>query len=267
MLLYGIAITSLVTAGLCYLFDLIGHLWLIPVVFIICYAILVLVWGISCTLCTALVDTNKPCERPSLLYRFYTNCIIESLTQLLRIRLHVTGTELLPKEKFLLVGNHRGAMDPLLSMGVLRRYQTGFVSKKELFRIPVIGKLMHRCFCLSLNRGNLRDEAKTILQAIKIVKSQKASIGIYPEGTRNPGTELLPFKNGAFKIAERANCPIVVAVIRNTEQVMKNLPFRGTDVYLDLVGVLDKEYVSQHNTIQLGETVRSMMEAKLRQTA
>ncbi|MCD7760948.1 MAG: 1-acylglycerol-3-phosphate O-acyltransferase [Clostridiales bacterium] len=263
MLLYGIAVLSLLTAILLTAFQVIGSVPLFIGVFALSYLVYALLSILICTCFTVGVDLDKPCENHNPIYRFFSNCVIESATQLLRIRLHVTGKEQLPEEKFLLVSNHRGAMDPLLEMGVLRKYRTGFVSKKELFHIPIIGKLMHKSFCLSLNRGNLKDEAKTILRAIDLVKEQKATVGIYPEGTRNPTDQLLPFKNGAFKIAQRANCPIVVAVIRNTELATKNTPFRHTDVYLDFIGVLDKDFVAAHNTVEVGKRVREMMEAAL----
>ncbi|MCC8129877.1 MAG: 1-acyl-sn-glycerol-3-phosphate acyltransferase [Clostridiales bacterium] len=263
MLLYGIAGLSLLTAILLTVFQVVGSVPLFLGVFVLSYLIYALLSILVCSCFTVGVDLDTPCEKHSPIYRFFSNCVIESSAQLLRIRLHVTGKERLPEEKFLLVSNHRGAMDPLLEMGVLRKYRTGFVSKKELFRIPIIGKLMHKSFCLSLNRGNLKDEAKTILRAVDLVKDQKATIGIYPEGTRNPTDQLLPFKNGAFKIAQRANCPIVVAVIRNTELATKNIPFHHTDVYLDFIGVLDKDFVASHNTVEVGSQVRKMMEAAL----
>jgi hypothetical protein len=55
----------------------------------------------------------------------------------------------------------------------------------------------------------------------------------------------------------------VVAVIRNTELATKRAPFHATDVYLDFIGVLDKEFVTTHNTMEVGAQVRSMMEAFL----
>lgn len=204
-------------------------------------AVLFLCWAVPCVATACLVDLDKPCRKHSPFFRFYANSIIGVILWALRIRLHVTGMELLPKEKFLLVSNHRSALDPIIQMGVLRKYRIGFVAKKELFKIPVIGKIMHKCFCLALDRDNLRAGARMMVQAAGHIQSQTAAIGIYPEGTRGHGNELLPFKNGVFKIAQRAGCPIVIAVIRNSESVTKNAPLRRTDVYLDIVGVLSAE--------------------------
>ncbi len=265
MLLIALAALSAIFVILLFVFDVIGHLWLIPLVFTGSFLSLILCCAGFFFICTRCIDTKQKCERHSPFFRACANCIIDIVMKALRIKLHVTGMELLPEEKFMLAGNHRGAMDPLLTMGVLRKYNMGFVAKKELFCIPIIGRLMHKCFCLSLDRGNIREEVKTINQAVDLVKTQTASIGIYPEGTRNPTKELLPFMNGAFKIAKKAECPIVVAVIQNPELVMKNAPFRKTDVKLDFIGVISKDFVKKNNTLQISEQVRKMIEMHLGQ--
>lgn len=260
MLLKIIILISSVLSIAGYCAGIYKTLWVMPVAFFIISFVLLLIWAISCFLCTRFVRMDKEYNEPNKLYRFYTNCIIESLTQFLRIKLHVSGKEILPEEKFLLVCNHKGAMDPLLTMGVLREYHMGFVAKKEIYKIPIISRLMHRCFCLCLDRDDIKEGAKTILKASSFIKEDKASVGIYPEGTRNSGEGLLPFMNGAFKIAKKANCPIVVAAIKNTEHIMENAPFRKTEVYLDFIGVLDKDFVLKNNTTEISNTVRKMME-------
>lgn len=132
--------------------------------------------------------------------------------------------------------------------------------------MPIFGKIMHRCSAVSLDRDNIRQAAKAILQAAELIKSDTAAMGIYPEGTRNHGEGLLPFKAGAFKIAKKAECPIVVAVIENSEYVMKNAPFKKTDVYLQILDVLPVEYVMGHTTAQLNEVSYNMMLDALKTT-
>lgn len=260
MLLKAIAVVSVVTAVILWLLGWISSVIWLPVAFVGCFIVFFLMWALSCVICTTFVDLEKPCRKHSRLFRFHANCIVDSLIQLLRVRLHVTGRELLPTEKFLLVGNHRSALDPILEMGVFRKYHIGFVAKQELFSIPIIGKLMHQCFCIPLDRGSLRDGLQMMRQAAETIESQTASMGIYPEGTRGKGPGLLPFKSGAFKIAEKAKCPIVVATIRNSEQIGRRAPFRTTHVYLDIVGVLQVDEIKGMKTAQISETVFHMIE-------
>lgn len=235
----------------------------IPIIFVVSFIGLIFLFAVVGAIVSLFVDVNKDCKKSELIFKFYAYCIVDAVTHLLRIKLHVSGQSALPSRNFLLVGNHRSAIDPILEMGVLRKYNLGFVAKKELFKIPVIGKIMHKCFCLSLDRENPRSEMQTIISAISLIKSGAASVGIYPEGTRNVGEILLPFKAGAFKIAQKAECPIVVAVIRNSDLVQKNAPFRKTDVYLDFVTVLDVDYIKQHKCGQISDAVKSIIEAEL----
>lgn len=242
-----------------------GRVYYIPFIFEVSFIILVFCCVIFLFICTRFIDVKKKCLKHSPFFRACSNLIMDFAAQCLRIRLHISGTDKLPKEKFLLAGNHRGAFDPLLTMSVLRDYNMGFVAKKEICRIPIIGRLMHKCFCLSLDRENIRQEAETIADAANLVKTQTASIGIYPEGTRNPTEKLLPFMHGAFKIAKKAQCPIVVAVVRNTELTIKNALFRKTDAYLDFVGVIGKEFVQKNSSVQISEKVREMIESHLKE--
>lgn len=261
MFFLGISVISALAAAVTYI---ISNLVIsIPIASAASFIGLIFLWAAVGAIASLFVDTRNECKKSEWIFRFYAFCIIDIVTHLLRIRLHVSGSEILPGRNFLLVGNHRSAIDPILEMGVLRKYNLGFVAKKELFEIPVIGKIMHKRFCLSLDRENPRSKLQTIINAINVIKSGTASIGIYPEGTRNTGRRLLPFKDGAFKIAQKTGCPIVVATIRNSDLVRKNAPFRKTDVYLDFVGVLDSEYVKQHKCGQISDVVKGMMEKAL----
>lgn len=264
MLLKGMGIISLVGTVIAGINLGLGKIYLLPLIWFLGFFVLVLLWCLFCTICTRFIDMKKDYDTHSPFFRYFVNNIIESLHIFLNIKLHVTGKEILPKEKFMLVCNHLGAMDPLLTMGVLREYNMGFVSKKEVYKVPVICRLMHRCFCPRLDRDNIADQAKTIIRASKLIKNQEASIGIYPEGTRNKTEEpLLPFLNGAFKIGKKSGSDIVVAVIKNSEKIFKNAPFKRTHVYLDFIGIIDKEFVKNHNTAEISDRARAMIEAKL----
>ena len=82
---------------------------------------------------------------------------------------------------------------------------------------------MRFVYCLFLDRENPKEGLKTILQAIDYVK-KGISICIFPEGTRNKGEELsmLPFKEGAFKIATKTGCAIVPISMNNTAAIFEN---------------------------------------------
>ena len=85
-------------------------------------------------------------------------------------------------------------------------------------------------------------------------------MGIYPEGGINKTDKiLLPFHRGSFKIAKNANSPIVVTTIKNTEKICRRFFFSATDVYLDVIRVIQPEEVSSMSTAELSEMVWNIM--------
>ena len=134
----------------------------------------------------------------------------------------VIGEENVPDDPVLYIGNHRSFFDILLTYSRCHRL-TGYIAKKEMEKIPLLSTWMKYLYCLFLDRENIKEGLKTILQAIEYVK-QGISICIFPEGTRNKGEELsmLPFKDGAFKIATKTNCAIVPISMNNTAEIFEN---------------------------------------------
>lgn len=238
--------------------------WSVLCVFLASFVGQILIWAIVGFIATLFVNVDKKNEKDSRFFRFYAYSIEKILKRVLRYKVDVTGLEKLPEGKFLLVGNHRSAFDPIIQLGVFRKYNLSFVSKKENLKMPVFGKIMHRCSCVPLDRDNFRQAAVAISQTADIIKSGEAAMGIYPEGTRNHGEGLLPFKPGAFKIAKKADCPIVVVVMRNSEFVMKNAPFKATKVSLKVLDVLSADFVKENNTSQIGDAVYAMMDDELK---
>ena len=134
----------------------------------------------------------------------------------------VIGLENIPKdEPVLFIGNHNGFFDIIIS-SVLMKRPTGFVAKKEMWKVPILRRWMQNIYCLFLDRENMKEGLKTILKGIDYIKDGK-SIVIFPEGTRNKTDEdLLPFKAGSFKFAEKTGCKIIPMTQNNTQCIFEN---------------------------------------------
>lgn len=117
---------------------------------------------------------------------------------------------------------------------------------------------------MAIDRENPRNAIKTIQKAADLLIKGQVSVGIYPEGTRSKTCMLLPFHNGVFKIAQRADAPIVVLAVSGTENIHKNYPFHHTDVYIDVIDVLPAEFVKENRTDVIGERVRTDLEYHLK---
>lgn len=133
----------------------------------------------------------------------------------------VNGLENIPKDQAVLyVGNHRSYFDILVGYSSVTGL-TGFVAKKEMEKIPLLSTWMYRIHCLFLDRENMREGLKTILEGIEKVKSG-ISIWIFPEGTRNSDSyDMLPFHEGSMKIADKSGCPVIPVAISGTAEIFE----------------------------------------------
>ena len=211
--------------------------------------------------CALLVSPDKTYEKNSPFYRFLLESATAVAIKLLRIRIHVSGMEKIPKdETVLFVSNHRSNFDPLITWHALKKWKIAFVSKPENFKVPFFGRIIRKCCFLPIDRENPRNAIVTINKAAKLLKKQEVSIGIYPEGTRSKTCQLLPFHNGVFKIAQKAAAAIVVLCVTGTEKISKQTPFRRTDVYLDVLEVFSAQGIKETKTEMIGTAVRRLME-------
>lgn len=181
------------------------------------------------------------------------------------MKLTVIGEEKVPKDQAVLyVGNHRSYFDILVTYSRCPG-RTGYVAKMMLKKVPVLNMWMSFLYCLFLDRDNVKEGLKTILKGVEYLKNG-ISVCIFPEGTRGKEEgKLLEFKEGSFKMAQKAKCPIVPMAISNTAAVWENQFPRmkpahvileyGDPIYIDQ---LDKE-----DQKQLGRYVRNVIQEML----
>ena len=153
------------------------------------------------------------------------------------LKLEVIGEENVPKDcAVLYIGNHRSFFDVLITYARCPR-RTGYVSKMELKKFPLLRDWMNNLHCLFLDRTNLKAGMQMILTGIQKIKDG-ISICIFPEGTRSKGEKELPmleFHEGSFKMAQKTNCPIVPMAMVNTCEIFEaHIPkIKPTQVILE----------------------------------
>lgn len=138
-------------------------------------------------------------------------------------KVEVFGLENIPDDQpVLYIGNHRSYFDVVTCYCYVKGL-CGFMAKKEMEKIPLLSRWMRHLHCLFLDRDNIKEGLKTILAAIEEVKSG-ISIFIFPEGTRSQkdNYEMLPFKEGSLKVAEKTGCPVIPVAIKGTADVLEN---------------------------------------------
>ena len=143
------------------------------------------------------------------------------------VKVTVKGAENIPTDKAVLyVGNHRSYFDILVGYTTTPGL-VGFIAKKEMRKFPILNRWMDNVNCLFLDRKDIKAGLKTILEGIEYVKNG-ISMWIFPEGTRARGKDeldMLPFKEGSLKIAEKSGCPVIpVAMVRTADIFEKQAP-------------------------------------------
>ena len=184
------------------------------------------------------------------------------------VKITVLGDENVPKDTpVLYIGNHRSYFDILLTY-VRCPIRTGYVAKKEMEKWPLLSNWMRYLHCLFLDRNDIKQGLKTILDAVEKVKSG-ISICIFPEGTRSKNEnelDMLAFHEGSFKIATRAKCPVIPIALNNTADIFEaHLPrIRPTHVVIEYGKPIYPEELSREDQRRLGiytqNVIREMLE-------
>jgi 1-acyl-sn-glycerol-3-phosphate acyltransferase len=110
-----------------------------------------------------------------------------------------------------IVGNHQSFLD-VVTFGAVFPRRTVSAGKREIGRIPIFGWFYRLSGNLIIDRAHARSALESLEQAARTMREEKIAVWFMPEGHRNPGPELLPFKNGAFRLALAAGAPIVPIV-------------------------------------------------------
>ena len=263
MLFGGITAASLLTALWACLSGGVGlhWLWTAPLSFAGSFLSLTVLAGLVFLVFGLCVDMEKPQEQDSPCYRALLKLYIPFLMKLALARVHTKGLEQAPKSgRILLVCNHLHEVDPAVLLHYFREHQLAFVGKRETRDMFLVGPIMHKILCQFVNRENDREALKTILNCIDILKEDKASVAVFPEGYIKPDRKLHHFRSGVFKIATKTNVPIVVCTLTNTNHLIKNLlRLKPTDIDLHLVKTIQPEEYAGMTTVELGNMVYTLM--------
>lgn len=180
------------------------------------------------------------------------------------VKRKVIGRENIPTdEPILYISNHRSYFDVPIAYVSLPTL-TGFMAKKEIGRVPILRTWMRFLQCLFLDRDDIRQGMKTILQAIEQIKAGY-SIFISPEGTRNHGKEMLPFKEGSFKVAEKTGCAIIPVALTNTDEIFENHAPRvkSTKVVIEFGKPIYPNQLDKEDKKRLGSYVQDIIKDML----
>lgn len=155
--------------------------------------------------------------------RKYVSGFFRAELKIAGCEIEVRGKENIPSgTPCLYVSNHRSYFDILVTHETINE-PVGFIAKSEMRKIPLLPLYMDDIGCLFLDRNDIKQGLAIINQGAEFLKLGHSMI-LFPEGHRNQKEELLPFKEGGYKMAEKAKCPIVPIAITGTDLLLESAP-------------------------------------------
>ena len=144
-------------------------------------------------------------EKRGILYEITRVLAIILFHTVMPVKFH-HRERLLQEPPFVLIANHRHALDPIaMAMGIPKK-QIVFLAKKELGKSPFTQNIMTRLHCILVDRHNVDMEA--MRSCMKAVKMKKILL-IFPEGTRHHEGEMEQIETGTALIAMRSKAPVI----------------------------------------------------------
>lgn len=141
-------------------------------------------------------------------------------------RIRIEGREnVRPDAAYVIVSNHQSQLDILIAFRLFFHYK--WVSKIEIFRVPLIGWNMRLNRYIQLKRGDKESIAR-MLQDCEMHLDEGSSIFMFPEGTRSADGEIKAFKLGAFQVALKKKLPILPVVISGTNKALPKYSMKFT---------------------------------------
>jgi 1-acyl-sn-glycerol-3-phosphate acyltransferase len=151
----------------------------------------------------------------------YNTCMWVAYTgvQIVGVKVRTIGLEKIdPARTYIFMSNHISNLDPPITLPLIPR-RTSVMVKKELFKVPILGRIMLIGSLVPVDRGNRDAGLTAVRDAVKAIE-QGLNMTIYVEGKRSFDGRLLPFKRGPFYLAQECKVPVVPITISGTERVM-----------------------------------------------
>lgn len=136
------------------------------------------------------------------------------------------------RHPYVVVSNHQSNADiPIISC---LPWEMKWVAKTALFKIPVVGWMMRLAGDIEVDRSDKRSRAQVLITARQYLQD-RCSVMFFPEGTRSRDGRVLPFTDGAFRIAIKAGVPILPLVVDGSQNALPKHDWRfGTIEHIRL---------------------------------
>ena len=164
-----------------------------------------------------------------------------------------------PKKAYVMTLNHNSMADIITIYNLPLVFK--WVSKKEVYRIPIVGRLLYAHGDIVINRASAKEAMQLVHECGKEWLAKGASVAIFPEGTRSKDGEIHNFKAGAFLLAKDAGAPILPIVLNNTNKMMRKgwLMNWRNHITIKILPPISAEEVAERSVKEVMADVHSSM--------
>nr|XP_060617012.1 1-acyl-sn-glycerol-3-phosphate acyltransferase alpha-like [Anolis sagrei ordinatus] len=177
------------------------------------------------------------------------------------IRFKIQGLENLPDEDcYVMVANHQGYLD-FIALSEFLPPQCVTLTKKEFRFVGLLGLTFWLCGFFFIDREEKSRAINTMLYIQKAMVAKRFRVLIFPEGTRNHNTSMLPFKHGAFHLAIQAQVPVVPVVISSYHHFCSTIQktFTKGECTIQILPTVETQGLKADDVLELTKLVRDSM--------
>ena len=177
---------------------------------------------------------NYPAERENI--RLACLTFVDHLIDKWDFHINVTGAENLPKEgPVVYIANHQSYGDALGTLKMIsENHAIGYIGKDYFGKIPYFGKWVTRIRCIYIQRGNTRNSLRVIGEGVSYLKDGFSMV-IFPEGTRSKTGDFGEFKAGSFKLATKAQVPIIPLSLNDGRRLYEDREYIKKGTKIDII--------------------------------
>ena len=155
-----------------------------------------------------------------------------------------------------MVSNHQSLADiPVIAH---LKVDTKWLAKAELFELPVVGWMLRMAGDIPIERSDRRNSAKALLQCARYLR-RRCSVVFFPEGTRSPDGQVLPFNEGPFQLAIREQVQILPLVVEGSGMALPRSSWifgRTQNIYLRILEAVSVDGWNIKQSATLRDAVR-----------
>lgn len=163
-----------------------------------------------------------------------------------------------PRRPYVVVSNHESFADILLLSHL--PWEMKWFSKAEIMRIPVLGWAMWLAGDIPVWRGKGESARDALAKSLAVLK-RRVSVMMFPEGTRTPTGKMLPFKDGAFRLAIEAGVPVLPLVVTGTGDALAKHDWRmnPADATVTVLEPIETTGLTMNDVTSLKDRVREVI--------